>query len=81
MDDLSTEDLIERLQEESRSCNYPTDAAGVKKRYKDTALILFRVCNLFETGGSMGLEMSQSVGEGTKVLEVLRGYRNMWKQK
>lgn len=47
VDNLSTEDQIERLKEESRSCTYPTDAATVKKRYKDTALILFKVCGLF----------------------------------
>lgn len=42
VDDLSTEALIQRFQEECRSCTYPTDAAGIKKRYKDTALILFK---------------------------------------
>lgn len=47
VDDLSAEDQIERLKEEARNCTYPTDAATVKKRYKDTALILFKVCNLF----------------------------------
>lgn len=46
VDNLSTEAQIERLQEESRSCTYPTDAAGVKKRYKDTALVLFKVCSV-----------------------------------
>lgn len=47
VDDQSAEDHIERLKEEARSCTYPTDAATVKKRYKDTALILFKVCGLF----------------------------------
>lgn len=47
VDDLSAEDQIERLKEEARSCTYPTDAATVKKRYKDTALILFKVRNIF----------------------------------
>lgn len=42
VDDLSTEAVIQRFQEECRSCTYPTDAAGIKKRYKDTALILFK---------------------------------------
>ncbi|MPC22194.1 hypothetical protein E2C01_015206 [Portunus trituberculatus] len=42
VDDLSTEALIQRFQEECRSCTYPTDATSIKKRYKDTALILFK---------------------------------------
>lgn len=46
VDNLSTEDQIEKLKEEARSCTYPTDAATIKKRYKDTALILFKVCGL-----------------------------------
>lgn len=47
MDDLSAEDQIERLKEAARVCTYPTDAATIKKRYKDTSLLLFKVCYPF----------------------------------
>lgn len=43
VDSVSAETRIKELLEESRNCTYPEDATGIKQRYKDTALILFRV--------------------------------------
>lgn len=63
VDNLSAEDQIERLKEEARSCTYPTDAATVKKRYKDTALILFKVCYLFVQENSTYSKFSGSSHE------------------
>ncbi|KAG7172153.1 hypothetical protein Hamer_G001159 [Homarus americanus] len=37
VDGVSAEDRIKDLLEESRSCTYPEDPAGIRLRYKDTA--------------------------------------------
>ncbi|XP_071512530.1 uncharacterized protein [Panulirus ornatus] len=42
VDSVSAETRIKELLEESRNCTYPEDPTGIKQRYKDTALILFR---------------------------------------
>ena len=35
--------LLERLLEESRSSCYPTERNEIRDRYRDTALLLFKV--------------------------------------
>nr|XP_053636610.1 uncharacterized protein LOC128691733 [Cherax quadricarinatus] len=42
VDSVSAETRIKELLEESRNCTYPEDARGIKQRYKDTALLLFK---------------------------------------
>lgn len=40
---MSAEDRRKELLEESLKYTYPEDTAGIKLRYKDTALVLFKV--------------------------------------
>nr|XP_045606208.1 midasin-like [Procambarus clarkii] len=42
VDSVSAETRIKELLEESRGFSYPDDTNGIKRRYKDTALILFK---------------------------------------
>lgn len=43
VDAVSAEDRRKELLEESLKYTYPEDTAGIKLRYKDTALVLFKV--------------------------------------
>lgn len=40
---MSAEERRKELLEESRKYTYPEDTASIKLRYKDTALVLFKV--------------------------------------
>ncbi|KAK7070388.1 hypothetical protein SK128_009280 [Halocaridina rubra] len=42
VDSMSAEEKRKELLNISVCCNYPEDATGIKQRYKDTALILFK---------------------------------------
>lgn len=43
VDTVSAEERRKELLEESRKYTYPEDTASIKLRYKDTALVLFKV--------------------------------------
>ena len=42
-DDDAGQKLIEKLLDELQYSKYPCDKNGIRERYKDTALVLFRV--------------------------------------